>query len=861
MSKPLPMMNEVELGQCEFTADEAGFGGIETERGMLPLKAMKVDTEILGLTARTTLRQTFRNAYDTRLEATYIFPLPARAAVRHFRMVVDGRVVEGEIEERGKARETYERAIASGQRASIVEQERPDVFTIRVGNLAPGEEAEIEFEMVGPLVFADGEATWRFPLVVAPRYVPGTPLGDDVGTGVAPDTDRVPDASRISPPTMIPGFPNPVALEMRVSVDGAGLPITDLRGSLPGNIKAEGARCVIEVNPGQRLNQDCIVRFRTTADKVASALTFSPDESGDEGTFELTVMPPQPALEARKPRDVVFVLDRSGSMGGWKMVAARRAMARMVDTLTPTDRFTVIAFDTVNEVPSDHGTRLVQGSNRNRWKAMEFLAGVDARGGTNLDFAIEEAVKRVGTGYQDRERQIILVTDGQVSQEAAVLEHVQNDAKGIRFFTVGIDRSVNASLLQRMAEYGGGHCELIESEQRLDATMDKMHRRMEAVVVEEMAWTFEGLEVDQSSVAPARPPALFAGAPVVIRGRAKRNSGALKVALSGIAEARAWKAEVEGTERSEPALAAMWARHRLINLEDRYDATGEHGLVKQITELSLRHKVLCRFTAFVAVDREGGDVDTSADLRQVTQLVEEPEGWAAAGMPMAQAAPPAMSAPAPAPRGGFGGAPGGAAPKGASGSRARKARREESKKSERYDTGAFDDEVLYESSFDSLAQEEGASLELQGDAMANEKSKEMAPVLGRLISDVGKPADATDFDVLVAVLVYLVSGAWTLEHSGLDNDRAAAVLGKDVLTRLRGDLHATLQSLVDASAMVPDGPLSGFAANYSLGEAAAIVSNLSVGSATDIAQANFEALELRGGKVTIAKRSRLAFWK
>lgn len=838
----LPMMEEYELGRCEITVHEAGFGGLETERGMLPMRAMKVDTQIVGLTARTTLRQTFRNVFDTRLEATYIFPLPARAAVRHFRMVVDGRVVEGEIQERAKARETYEKAIESGKRASIVEQERPDVFTIRVGNLAPGEEAEIEFELVGPLVFADGQATWRFPLVVAPRYVPGTPIGDDVGSGVAPDTDRVPDASRVTPATMLPGYPNPVDLQMRVSVDGAGLPITDLRGSLPAEIAREGDRRIVEIQPGQRLNKDFIVRFKTTADEVESALCFSPDEDGDSGTFELTVMPPQPDIDARKPRDVVFVLDRSGSMGGWKMVAARRAMARMVDTLTPNDTFTVIAFDTTNESPDGHAGKLVAASDRNRWKAAEFLAGVDARGGTDLDAAIDEAIDRVGNGYDDRERQIIVVTDGQVSQEAAVIELVKNRGKGIRFFTVGIDRAVNASLLQRMAEWGGGACELVESEDRLDDVMSLMHRRMEDVVVDELSLDFTGLDVDTGSLAPARHDALFAGMPLIVRGRASRSSAAeLGVRITGRSGDSSFESAVTGEERREEALGSMWARHRLINLEDTYDATNDRSLIETITNLSLEFHVLCRFTAFVAVDHEG-EVDTSTPLHQVNQLVEQPEGWASpqatavsAGVP--PSARGGMVAQSSMSSDGFGGAP----------PRARKMA-PSAPPSKREVAHDLDEEMpvpdMLSASKEALSEREGA------------KGATFQKLLGML----RRPARATEEDVLIAVLVYLVSGAWTLDHEGLDPRRAAAVLGESVLRDLVDDLTATLSRLIDASAMIPEGQLAAFSAKFSLGEAASIVANLDIEGPDSIAGAQPEDLVIEMGALK-EKKTRSAFWK
>ena len=227
---------------------------------------------------------------------------------------------------------------------------------------------------------------------MAPRYIPGVPLpGPSVGDGMAPDTDAVPDASRITPPVLLPGFPNPVRLSLAVDVLPSALapsrlplqPARRRRGAR--KVRCGGSCC----NRGERLDRDFILRFRlgrrTNSD---ASLCVQPDEAGDEGTFLLTLAPPdgEPGrVSTRRPRDVVFVLDRSGSMGGWKMVAARRAMARMVDTLTEHDRFTVLAFDDrIETPPGGEGWSLVAATDRQRFQAVEFLNRIEARGGTEM---------------------------------------------------------------------------------------------------------------------------------------------------------------------------------------------------------------------------------------------------------------------------------------------------------------------------------------------------------------------------------------------------------------------------------------------------------------------------------------------
>lgn len=631
----LQMMSEEELRHAD-TEEGAGFGSLDTERGPLPLEAMAVDAKIDGLVFELALKQTFVNVLGDPMEATYIFPLPDRAAVSRFRMEVAGRVVEGVIKERGEAREQYDRAIAAGHRAAITEEERPGVFTIRVGNIMPGEQAVVRLTLTGPLPFDAGEATFRFPLVVAPRYVPGAPLeGGSVGAGTAVDTDAVPDASRITPPVLLPGFPNPVRLSLTVELSDAGLGLSDVRSSLHAVDERAGAgRRRIELRPGERLDRDFILRWRLGQEAVQTSLLVRRDEGREEGTFMLTVVPPATLSRSTKPRDVVFVLDRSGSMGGWKMVAARRAVGRMVDTLTERDRFTVIAFDHAMESP-DGFSVLEQASDRNRFRAVEFLAGIEARGGTEMARPLESAADLLAGGYEDRERVIVLATDGQVGNEDQILRMLGRKIKNVRVFCVGIDRAVNGGFLKRLATLGGGLSELVESEDRLDEVMDRVHRRIGTPVLTELALSPRGLDVDRDSVVPHRLPDLFAGAPVVITGRFKGPSeGAIGVAGKD-ARGGAFEATLWARASASDAVTRVWARGRVRDLEDRYVITRAAGLEKEIVRTSIRFSVLCRFTAFVAVD-EAERVNPSGSLRQVVQPVNAPSGWdmfASAGAP------------------------------------------------------------------------------------------------------------------------------------------------------------------------------------------------------------------------------------
>jgi len=650
MTSHLPLLTDDELAAAE-AGGEAGVGAVATERGNLPLQAIDVDATLTGLVARVALTQTFGNRFDRPLEASYIFPLPDRAAVTEFRMEVGERVVEGVLRERGQARADYDTAVRRGRRASIAEEERPGVFTMRVGNLLPGERVTVRLVMTGPLPWDEGEATFRFPLVVAPRYIPGSPLeGEPVGSGTEPDTDAVPDASRITPPVLLTGFPNPVDLSIRVQIDPADLEVGAVRSSLHAVVEEapDGIRTV-RVEPGERADRDFVLRIGTGSEAVSTAVTAVEDADGGQGTFVLTLLPPLGAAVAT-PRDLVFVLDRSGSMAGWKMVAARRAVARMIDSLTGRDRFGLLAFDNLIETPPELGNGLRAAGDHARFQAVEFLSRVEARGGTEMAAPLARALDLVTgpaagepAGPGPRDPALVLVTDGQVGNEDQILRLLAPRLGGVRVYTVGVDSAVNEGFLKRLAGLGGGACELVESEERLDAMMDRVHRRLGAPVLTDLELEPAGLDLDTSSLAPRRLPALFAGSPLVVSGRFRGGPGGAVTVRGRDAAGRPWSATVPVTGGDASSLAATWARAHLRDLEDRYatDPVPDRELERRIVETSLRFGVLCRFTAFVAADvqvvNEGGVV------HRVLQPVEAPAGWsmfegvglAAAAMPMA----------------------------------------------------------------------------------------------------------------------------------------------------------------------------------------------------------------------------------
>jgi Ca-activated chloride channel family protein len=653
------------------------------ERGWLPLTAVVIEATVDGLDAAVVVRQRYLNPFDHAIEATYIHPLPDRAAVTAFAVSIGDRRIEGRLQERGQARADYDAAIAGGHRAAITEEERPDVFTTRVGNLQPGDQAEVELTLVQPLPWEDGQIELRLPTVVAPRYIPGAPLdGLPVGDGAALDTDAVPDASRITPPVLLPGLPNPVSLSARVRFPGDGLP-PGLGASLH-SIVEEGTTVVVQ--PGERLNRDIIMRWdaATTDDAVTATAHATVDpppsertgrdttvskmddtrmdgeahpdgEPAAEGTFRFVLQPPV-GPQSTQGRDVIVVLDRSGSMQGWKMVAARRAAARIIDTLGTDDRFDLLAFDHQIERPTHLPDGLIPATDRNRWLAIEWLASIEAAGGTELRQPLTQAVDQLAPSAGERDCSCVVVTDGQVGNEEQILAELGPRVSSVRLFAVGIDQAVNVGFLRRLAALGGGRCELVESEDRLDEVMRAVHGRIATPVLESVSLAVEG-ETTIHHLSPAGPVDCFAGVPLVIRGRYQGLVPRLRWSGTTL-DGTTTSGTVEAAAGESLAARPLWARARIRDLEDQLAArnlgpgSARESLADEIVELSLATGVLSRYTAFVAIDTSQRVDSTSP--QPVVQPVEAPAGWdwmSSGPVPMAAPSPmagPMVAAPIPA---------------------------------------------------------------------------------------------------------------------------------------------------------------------------------------------------------------------
>src|SRR6185312_2133977 len=419
-------------------------------RVKVPLKHTDVKAEISGFLARVTVTQEFENNNKDRIEAVYSFPLPANAAVDDMTMNVGERIVRGKIMKREDARAAYEAAKNGGRVASLLDQERPNIFTQSVANILPGEQIKISISYVETLKYSDGSYEFVFPMVVGPRYIPGSPTGKS-GGGFAPNTTQVPDASRITPVPAPEGMRAGHDISIDVTLD-AGVPLDDLSSKTHAVDILRPDRNMAEIRlqkASEIPNKDFILRYDVSGGKIEDALLAHRDSRG--GFFTLILQPPgRVVAEDVMPKELVFVLDTSGSMNGFPIEKAKETMKLALDNLYPSDTFNLITFagDTNILFPAP-----VAASKENLEKAQAFLDTRQGGGGTEMMKAIKAALDP--SDAQNHLRIVCFMTDGYVGNDMAIIGEIQKHTNA-RVFAFGIGSSVNRFLLDNMAKYGRG---------------------------------------------------------------------------------------------------------------------------------------------------------------------------------------------------------------------------------------------------------------------------------------------------------------------------------------------------------------------------------------------------------------------
>ncbi len=577
-----------------------------------------VEMSISGLVARVSVRQEFRNTGSEWVEGVYVFPLPDKAAVDRMRLHIGDRFIEGEIQEKEQAKKTYEKAKSEGKKTSLVEQQRANLFTTSVANIAPGERVVVEVEYLEDIRYEDGQFSIRFPMTLTPRYIPGTPMPDRTGSGWSPDTDEVPDASQITPPQVTSSNAHRITMDVKINV---GMPL-DLIASQyhPVDIAREQNHYTVSLSLEKvAMDHDFELMWRPVPSAKPRAMVFREDVAGKPHML-LMVVPPDEELipDAVLPREMIFIIDTSGSMHGVSIAQAKRALQLALRGLNPGDRFNVIEFDSATRPlysKSEPATA------ENLKFAAKFVDGLQAEGGTEMRPALNIALNSPPS--ENHLRQVVFITDGSVGYEDELFSMIENKLGAARLFTVGIGSAPNSWFMRKAAEAGKGTYTFISALHEVQDRMDELFRKLQQPQVTdvEVHWP-SGVLVESY---PAAVPDLYLGEPIVVKAALSgelRSSDSVTVAGNTVAGAFTAEMDVENAADS-PGVGALWARARidqLMDIERRAPGTEEEKAAtrQEIVDTAIEHHLVSKYTSLVAVDktpvRPAGDGLTSEQV-------------------------------------------------------------------------------------------------------------------------------------------------------------------------------------------------------------------------------------------------------
>ncbi|NDQ57064.1 MAG: marine proteobacterial sortase target protein [Acidipila sp.] len=592
----------------------------------VPLVHTEVMVDVRGLVAAATVTQQYVNSSATPIEAVYIFPLPHDAAVYDMEIRVGNRVIRSVIREREEAKRVYEAAKSEGKRAALLEQERPNVFTASVANIMPNDHVEVRLRYVEPLRWEAGRMRLVFPMVVGPRYVPGTQAAGRTGAGWALDTDAVPDASRITPPVRNPearsGHDISLAVDLDPGFEAASIKCVSHEVNV-GRL-ADGRRHV-ELLAGATLpNKDFILEVQQAeTTQPRTAIFLSPGTGSAETNFVLAAFPPTTPPERRMPVEMLYMIDVSGSMAGTSIEQARAALLQALDQLTPGDRFGILAFSSGYH---EFSPEPVAATGENVEAARRYVHRLEAEGGTEMLPALLHLMRKPEfSGYL---RHIILLTDGDLGNEEQIFAALRHDLGGARLYTVAIGSAPNLFLATKMAQFGRGTFTHIADINEIRAQMTGLLESIESPVLTDVKLTFEGVEV--AEIYPERPPDLFLKQPLLIFGRILKGRAG-KVHLTARAGDVPYETSIAFDVSSatfHPGITTLWARQRVEDLMDQWRQSEESERAEiraRIISHAIRYRLVTQFTSLVAVE----EVVVNAGGQSGTVAVpsELPAGW------------------------------------------------------------------------------------------------------------------------------------------------------------------------------------------------------------------------------------------
>ncbi|KZK84958.1 Vault protein inter-alpha-trypsin [Pseudovibrio sp. Ad13] len=586
--------------------------GLQVE---LPLLSAHYDVDLVGDIAQVTLSQTFLNPNDVPLHATYLFPLNQKAAVHAMEMELEGQRIVAQIKEKQEANAVFKQAKAEGKAASLLTQHRPNMFTQDIANLMPGKSVTVHLQYVQSVPKLDGAYELVVPMVVGPRYEGATEPAQQGKPDAMSGSDEVDVVSgweidRLPTYPQVLGVSTSKAIDSRrVSLDmsmTAALPISGLWSSTHKlSISGDETKKQATFEKAREVdNKDFVLRYELAAETSVTAGLDSYYEDEKGGFFSLLIEPPKVPAEATiGKREMVFVLDTSGSMGGAPITASKAFMRAAINNLRPDDYFRILRF--ANETTAFEEQSLIA-SEHNKQAGLEYVSGLYAGGGTELNAALNAAF---GTQQpKDTTRIVVFLTDGYIGNERKVIQTVANRIGNARLYAFGVGSSVNRFLLEALATEGRGYARYVEADESFHETAEAFAKDLKTPVLTDVSIDWNGLEVEEQS--PTKLPDLFEGRALRVLGRYQK-SGKHTIFISGLVNGKAARMPLEidlsgKTQQQSPekkALPIIWAREQIFAKNRAYTIGGSsnQALKNEIIKLGLDHSLQTRFTSFIAV--------------------------------------------------------------------------------------------------------------------------------------------------------------------------------------------------------------------------------------------------------------------
>ena len=562
----------------------------------LPLKHTDVKGQISGYIATVDVTQQFHNPYDEKIEAVYVFPLPQNAAINEFIMTIGERRIRGIIRERKEAEKIYQQAKSQGHVATLLTQERPNIFTQKVANIEPNKQIGVNIKYFNTLAYVDGWYEFVFPMVVGPRF---NPPGFTDGVGAVARGKTGISGQKTEVQYLKPGERSGHDISLAVDID-AGVTIEKLVCSshvINNSSPARDKRTVKLSSLDSIPNTDFVLRYKVAGKTVKSALVTHRDERG--GFFTLMLYPPDNlSYLKRAPMEMIFVLDCSGSMSGKPIAKAKQAITRALKKLQPGDTFQIIRF---SNNASQLGPNPVPVTPKNIRKGLSYVESLRGSGGTMMIEGIKAALDFAHD--PQRFRLVSFMTDGYIGNETEILAAIHQRLGASRIFSFGVGSSVNRYLLDRMAKLGKGAVAYIGLDNSAGQVVDEFYDRISHPALADVTIDWGDMQV--TDMYPGRIPDLFVGRPVILTGRFKGNSSTtihVKGNIGDMTQDIAIAADIEDSAATHSGIACVWARKKIETLGSRSTYDNNPDLPGEIRQVALEYGLMSAYTAFVAVD-------------------------------------------------------------------------------------------------------------------------------------------------------------------------------------------------------------------------------------------------------------------